>query len=333
MSFKPIGPVKTKVTGKIEDLPALLLGGAVFNQQFNENPESLPAEEILRIGFNHGIRAIDTSPYYGPSEIILGNALKTLKEDFPRDTYYIVTKCGRVKLDDFNYSPAAIRASILRSLERLNTNYLDLVYLHDIEFVDEDGIYGALKELRKLKNEGIIHNFGISGYPVDFLYHIATKVTTIPEIGQLDAVLSYSNFNLQNETLRDYIDKFYKEAKLKKLLNGSILSMSLLRSGTTHAFHPASLELKSASKDVAKLTAGKGVELADLATRYAIGEFLPHGSTVLGVSNIAELENAIGQYWNAVEKKVDDERLLNDVKLAFGSHLNETWASGIAHDI
>ena len=46
-----------------------------------------------------------------------------------------MTKCGRIAGSEFDYSPAGVRASVLRSLERLQTTYLDTVYLHDIEFV------------------------------------------------------------------------------------------------------------------------------------------------------------------------------------------------------
>ncbi len=46
-----------------------------------------------------------------------------------------MTKCGRYGTTKFDYSPATIRESVTRSLERLKTDYLDTVYLHDIEFV------------------------------------------------------------------------------------------------------------------------------------------------------------------------------------------------------
>lgn len=333
MVLKPIGPINKPVTGNLSDLPPLLLGGAVFNQQFNDNPETLPIEEILRIAFCHGITAIDTSPYYGPSEELLGSALERIKGEHPRENYYIVTKAGRVQLDDFDYSPEHIRKSVLRSLKRLHTNYLDLVYLHDVEFVEEKETLGALAELHKLKDEGIIRHFGLSGYPVPYLHHLAVQATRIPEIGPLDAILSYSNFNLQNEILRDYIPKFYEEAKLKKLLNASILSMSLLRSGSTHSFHPASEELKKACGDTAaKLQEKHGMELADLATRYAIREFLPHGNVVLGVSTVEELKNAIDQYWKIKDDEVDDTEAVKFVRDSLGAHFNETWESGIKHD-
>lgn len=116
-------------------------------------------------------------------------------------TPFQMTKCGRYGLTKtkFDYSPATIRASVNRSLSRLNTTYLDVVYLHDIEFVceqiqprdaghhvlalsteseayglakgDEAKVHGsgdqvlldAVAELRKLKEEGLVRHIGITG--------------------------------------------------------------------------------------------------------------------------------------------------------------------------
>lgn len=68
---------------------------------------------------------------------MLGTALKALAREFPRSTYQLITKVGRYgpASSDFDYSPAALRASVRRSLRRLHTEYLDVVYLHDVEFV------------------------------------------------------------------------------------------------------------------------------------------------------------------------------------------------------
>lgn len=110
-----------------------------------------------------------------------------------------MTKCGRYGLDSFDYSPTTIRETVKQSLERLKTDYLDVVYLHDVEFVcapmaarptgnhigaikDEAASYGlaegdealargegdqkvldALAELRDLQREGLIKHVGISG--------------------------------------------------------------------------------------------------------------------------------------------------------------------------
>ena len=112
-----------------------------------------------------------------------------------------MTKCGRFGPDkkDFDYSPSSIRRSVQRSLSRLKTTYLDVVYLHDVEFVAEEvmpiksgnhntaltvdaAAYGiengqegkiwgegdqrildAFAELRKMRMEGIIRKIGITG--------------------------------------------------------------------------------------------------------------------------------------------------------------------------
>jgi len=173
---------------------------------------------------SYGIRAFDTSAYYGPSEIVLGNILDILKTEFPRSAYQLVglsrsyrpissflgkmTKCGRYGVASFDYSPATIRASVKQSLERLKTNYLDVVYLHDVEFVctpyapkamgnhasalhDDATSYGlsegdeglvrgkgdqlvldAFAELRKLQEEGLIRHIGITGiFSFQTFYH------------------------------------------------------------------------------------------------------------------------------------------------------------------
>ncbi|QPG73439.1 hypothetical protein FOA43_000749 [Brettanomyces nanus] len=327
-----------KVSGKLSGISPLIIGGAVFNVQYNDDPASLPIKDLLLAGFKKGINAIDTSPYYGSSESLLGSALIQLVDEeklITRDNYYICTKVGRIQLDEFDYSPEWIKKSITRSLRRLNTKYLDVVYLHDIEFVETEKIYTALKALMELKREGLIHYVGISGYPVNFLYHIATTVQSIPEIGPLDLVLSYCNMCLQNALLFDYYDKFMENTGIKLLNNGSILSMSLLRNQETRSFHPASETLKDCCDKLAKLLEKDyHVDLAELATRFAIRRWLKkEGKTVLGVSTLGELESAWDQYQLVLSKKLDtqDAKLIDISQSYLGGHMNETWQSGIDH--
>ncbi|SCV05704.1 LANO_0H13344g1_1 [Lachancea nothofagi CBS 11611] len=337
MGLQPICPVNEIVRGKsIEELPKLILGGATLNTQYNDDPQSMPVIDMLRYAFHHGIRAIDTSPYYGDSELLYGAALETLRTEFPRESYFVCTKVGRIRLEEFDYSRAAVRSSVLRSCQRLKTTYLDLVFLHDVEFVETSQILEALKELRKLKDEGIIYNFGISGYPVDFLLSVALQSCTNREIGPLDSILSYANLNLQNLTLLDYTHRFKTEAQVKTVENGSILSMSLLRSQETKSFHPCSAKLRDLSNKAALYAASEGEDLACLATRYAFSKWVGEGPTVLGVSDVDELRTALQSYWDVVNNNgkltAEDARIAGHIqKSIFGSHLNETWNSGISH--
>jgi D-arabinose 1-dehydrogenase len=341
-----IGATTVKQPYSIENLPPIFIGGAVFNHQYSSDPQALPIKDIVETAFELGLNAIDTSPYYGPSEELLGKALSDIK--FSRDQYYICTKAGRVRLDEFDYSRENVRKSVERSLKRLGVEYLDLVYMHDIEFVEPQQIYEALRELKLLKEENVIRNFGISGYPVKLLYEIAYQCAR-GDIGPLDAILSYSNGCIQNTILFEYYDLFFKDCKIKKLLNGSILSMSLLRSNTTHSFHPGSKKLINKVDEIgANLLHNENIELADLATRFAIKNWLfstidqpnqqnlqwnEKTSVVLGVSNVDELKVAIAAY-NQVktnEKGINDkdEIYVAEVQKKLGNHMNETWPSGI----
>lgn len=338
--------VDSKPPYKITDLPPLVIGGAVFNTQYAADPSKLPIREIILTAFSKGLNALDTSPYYGQSEILVGEALAQIEKEWPRESYFICTKAGRIQLDEFDYSRPSVRKSVLRSLERLHTSYLDLVYMHDIEFVEEHEVYDALRELVELKKEGIVRNIGVSGYPVEFLLKVAKECSTTyhEEIGPLDAILSYSHGCIQNTKLFDLYDQFL-ESGIKKILNGSILSMSMLRSAKTHAFHPAPQALKDLVDSAAQDLLKENVELADLATRFALKKWLfqtvkqdenkpfewnRKTSVVLGVSSLDELSAAIDGYYSVEKNEANgDEELFDKVQKKLGpDHFNETWSSG-----
>src|SRR5579862_4019166 len=153
-------------------LPPLICGTAVFNSLYNPDPYALLTTSIIHRAFTLGIRAFDTSPYYGPSEELLGKALNTpfIRENFPRRHYFLLTKVGRIAESEFDYSSEWVRYSIHRSLKRMVTTYLDVVYCHDIEFVPAVEVLTAIRELRRIRDEeGSIRYIGISGYPVSLL--------------------------------------------------------------------------------------------------------------------------------------------------------------------
>lgn len=347
MSFPAIGPSKVVEPYSIENLPPLVIGGAVLNFIYTKDPTQLPIQDILDIAFSKGLNAIDTSPYYGRSEELIGQALKKLESKWSRGSYYICTKAGRIADDEFDYSREHVRASVKRSLELLNTDYLDLVYMHDVEFVETPKVFEALKELRALKDEGLIRSFGFSGYPIKFLYEIAYKAAHeyTDTIGSVDCILSYSHGCLQNTALFELYDDFFKNCGIKKLLNGSILSMSLLRSGKTHEFHPAPLALRQRSDEVAQFFKDThNIELAELATRFALKRWLfetkpqdvvpyewnPKTSVVLGVSTVEELNSALESYHSVKDQaSEEDEKLFKEAIDKFGDHFNETWPSGL----
>jgi D-arabinose 1-dehydrogenase len=297
-------------------LPPLICGSATFNTQFNADPYALPTGRIVSRALDLGIRAFDTSPYYGPSEELLGQGLAapTVCEKHPRSSYFLITKCGRIGLSEFDYSPEWIRYSIQRSLQRLRTHYLDVVYCHDVEFVTPEEVLVAVQELRRIRDTtGTIKYVGISGYPVPLLCELAELV--LRETGEpLDVVQSYANFTLQNTALQTLGLDRLRKAGVSVVPNASVIGMGLLRSqgvpiGGDGDWHPSPRELRKAVAEAARFAEAEGERLEVVAIRWgletwaragaAVGGLGAIGVSVIGVSNVRELEETM-RVWNSV---------------------------------
>ena len=324
-----------------EHLPPLIFGTATLNYQFNKDPYALNPSTLVQRALAHGVRAFDTSPYYGPAEEILGTALATdlVREHYPRDQYYILTKCGRIASDQFDYSPSWIRKSVRRSCRRLKTSYLDVVYCHDVEFVSAEEVLGAIRELRRIRDEtGTIKYVGICGYPVDVLCNLAEMI--LEETGEpLDAVQSYANFNLQNTALLSKGLSRLAKAGVDVVPNASPLGMGLLRSqgppiGAMGDWHPAPSELREACITAAHWVEKQGEKMEIVAVRFALENWLREGSSVgthgdpysstqasyasdttrsrkvgvsvMGVSSLSELDETV-RVWRSVLDGLNDD--------------------------
>lgn len=130
-----------------------------------ELPADRQVEELLETARRFGVNLIDTAPAYGTSEERLG----TLLED--REAWVIVTKAGEDfegGESHFDFSSAAVTASVERSLRRLRTDWLDVVLLHsdgdDLEILRNSG---ALETLGELKAAGLIRACGASTKTVE----------------------------------------------------------------------------------------------------------------------------------------------------------------------
>ncbi|ORX98766.1 L-galactose dehydrogenase (L-GalDH) [Clohesyomyces aquaticus] len=284
----PYGSAKGQRTPLSSILPPLIFGTATFNHQYNSDPFALDTTGLVTSALTHGIRAFDTSPYYGPSEQLLGDALATpfVRQTFPRNSYCILTKVGRIAGEEFNYSAQWVRQSVARSCERLHTDYLDLVYCHDVEFVTPDDVLEAVRELRRIRDEtGTIRYIGISGYPIDVLGDMAEMI--LQETGEpLDAVQSYANFTLQNQTLAGPRGvQRLRNAGVDVVPNASPLGMGLLRRqgvpvGALGDFHPASRELRAAVRQASDFCDEHGEKLEVIAIRFALETWIVAGGFV-----------------------------------------------------
>ncbi|WP_113487053.1 aldo/keto reductase [Rhizobium cremeum] len=167
-------------------------GAAPLGNMFRDIPEE-EALATVEAAWNDGIRYYDNAPFYGAglAEIRMGRALAGK----PRDQYVVSTKVGRLILDEIedvsardlgekgdvfkyglpnkivnDYTEDATYRSIEDSLKRLKTDYIDIVWVHDIaqDFYGDEWLgkfeearKGAFRALDRMRDEGVIKAWGL----------------------------------------------------------------------------------------------------------------------------------------------------------------------------
>ena len=121
-----------------------------------------------------GYRMIDTAQAYGNEEGV-GRAWK--KSGIRREDIFLVTK---VWISNYGYERA--KASIDESLKKLQTEYIDLMLLHQ-PFCDRYGAYRALTEAYR---EGKLRAIGVSNFYPDHLIDLASNVEVKPMVNQVE---------------------------------------------------------------------------------------------------------------------------------------------------
>ena len=142
---------------------------AVGGHNLYPNLDEEAGKELVRAAINHGVNFLDTAFIYGPgrSEELVG---EVVKETGKRSDVILATKGAHkfvgqeVVIDN---SPAFLKQAVEESLQRLQTDYIDLFYIHfPDEHTPKDEAVGALKQL---KDEGKIRAIGVSNFSMEQL--------------------------------------------------------------------------------------------------------------------------------------------------------------------
>lgn len=126
--------------------------------------------DALQVGY----RSLDTAQSYFNEEQV-GSAIE--KSGIPREEIFLTTK---VWIEHYGYEQA--KASVLESMEKLRTDYLDLVLLHQ-PFADYYGSYRALEDLYEA---GKLRAIGISNFYPDRMVDIASFARIRPLVNQIE---------------------------------------------------------------------------------------------------------------------------------------------------
>lgn len=135
-------------------LPALGMG--TWNMGGTPGPKLKQEIESLRYGIEAGLKVVDTAEMYGDglSECLVGEATYIMRQDV-----FLVSK-----VLPSNASAAGVAEACRKSLRRLGTNYLDLYLLH---WRGATPLAETVDAFRKLKQEGLIRNWGVSNFDVE----------------------------------------------------------------------------------------------------------------------------------------------------------------------
>lgn len=152
------------------------------------------ADRVLELVAERGINHIDTAASYGESELRLGPWMERA-----RDQFFLASKTG-----ERTYQGAL--ESIQRSLERLRTDRLDLIQLHNL--VNEDGWQtamssgGALEAAIEARDQGLVRFIGVTGHGT----RVADMHLRSLEHFSFDSVLLPYNFTMMQNP--DYATSF-----------------------------------------------------------------------------------------------------------------------------
>lgn len=170
MELRPLGRTGLQVSAVGLGLVKLGRTMGLKHPGVIELPDDATATRLLETARSLGVNLLDTAPAYGVSEERLG-ALLAAGVAGGRDAFVISTKAGEEfdgERSHFDFSPAAITASVERSLRRLRTDRVDVVLLH-LGPEDQRTIAasGALEALAALKRQGKVRAIGASTRTVE----------------------------------------------------------------------------------------------------------------------------------------------------------------------
>ena len=263
-------------------LPVLGFGGAPIGNLYRQVAEQ-EALDAVTAAWEGGVRYFDTAPHYGLglSERRLGAALAG--QD--RDSYLLSTKVGRLLRpspspkgqdaegfdvpDDVHrvrdYSRDGVLRSIEESLQRLGTDRIDIVYIHDPDDYWTEAVEGAAPTLSALRDEGVIGAWGAGMNQSEMLHRFVTET-------DIDVIMLAGRYTL----LEQGANRDLLPACLERgvgvvnvgVFNSGLLSKERPAANATYNYAPAPQELLDRAHLLADICESHGTTLPAAALHF-----------------------------------------------------------------
>ena len=264
---------------------ALGFGGAPAGNLYQETSDEATTAAVDR-AWAGGIRYFDTAPHYGLglSERRLGAALR----DRPRQLFVISTKVGRMLEPNprpagsdlaaggfavpdtlrrrFDFGAAAVRRSLEGSLERLGLDRVDLVYVHDPDDHVDEALAGAIPELIRMREEGLVTAVGVG------MNQWQAPLRMIRETG-IDLVMLAGRWTLLDRTGQPLLDECAARGVAVVAaapFNSGLLARAWPPDGAYFDYGPAAPEVLVRARALASVCERYGVSLPDAAVQFPL---------------------------------------------------------------
>jgi len=271
------------------ELSVLGFGASSIGAEFRPIDVS-EALRCVETALDRGMNYIDTAAYYGRgmSEIVLGRVLPNI----PRESYVLSTKLGRYAPKHFDFSPRRVAESIDISLERMGVEYLDIVFCHDIEFVDLDPIVEeTLPALRQQVQQGKVRYVGVSGYPMKIFHEMMDS-------SELDVIMTYNHYTLQNDMALSLIEPCREHGV--GVVTAAPFSARLLTDAELPSWHKSTPEVREVAARAVAHCREKGTDIAKIALQFTAARD-DFASCVVGSAN----PKRVSQWCDWLEEPVD----------------------------
>ena len=290
-SRRPLG-----LTGLL--VPPICVGCAPLGnmpETFEYSVSKQRAFDTLHALFESPLNSLDTAASYGDgeSERRIGEVLEEIG-GLPEDCV-LATKADR-DLQTGDFSGEQIRRSVERSLRLLGLDRLQLVYLHDPEYLEEPWSEpfeymmapgGPVEVLLRLKDEGIIEHLGIAGGPIDLM-------TRFVETDLFEAVITHNRYTLVNRTAEPLLDIATQRGVAA--LNAAPYGSGILAKGpdayARYEYREAPQELVEQVRAMENTCREVGIPLAAAALQFSMRD--PRViSTIVGMSRPERVEQTL----------------------------------------
>lgn len=250
-------------------------------------PNPAEAEEVIHAAIDAGINYFDTADLYnkGENEKVVGTALKQ-----HRHNIYLASKVGNrweEGKEGWGWDTSAnyINKAVRDSLQRLQTDYLDLYQLHG--GTTEDNWGEITDTFESLKKEGLIREYGISSIRPNVF---------MPFLQNSDAISNMMQFNIFDERASEFFDSIQQNGA-SVVTRGSIAKGLLTNEWRTRLKPFMSYDEAAANDVLQKIEQQFGdVHAAALAFNL---QYPTVASTVIGARTLTQLKQNLDAYEKA----------------------------------